>query len=106
MHLLCLLDQEGWSFQFQLAASLWSNQFKSYDIVVMKRNFFLIDLKHVHSLGGPVIPHGMFFKAGVFSVVEVIEESDLLLVTTGESGRLSTGEWMTEMITRTANRRR
>ena len=91
VHLLCLLDQEGWSFQFQLAASLWSNQFKSYDIVVMKRNFFLMYFKHVHSLGGPVIPHGMFFKAGIFSVVEVIEESDLLLITTGESGRLSTG---------------
>ena len=91
MYLLCLLDQEGWSFQFQLAASLWSNQFKSYDIVVMKRNFFLMYLKHVHFLGGPVIPHGMFFKAGIFPVVEVIEESDLFLITTGESGRLSTG---------------
>lgn len=91
MHLLCLLDQEGWSFQFQLAASLWSNQFKSYDIVVMKRNFFLMYLKHVHFLGGPVISHGMCFKAGIFPVVEVIEESDLLLLTIGESGRLSTG---------------
>ena len=48
-------------------------------------------LKHVHFLGGPVIPHGMCFKAGIFPVVEVIEESDLLLLTTGESGRLSTG---------------
>ena len=87
----CLLDQEGWSFQFQRAASLWSNQFISYDLVVMKRNLFLIYLKHVHSLFGPVIPHGTCFKAGIFPVVEVIEESDLLLITTGESGRLSIG---------------
>lgn len=85
------LIKKGGVFQFQLAASLWSNQFKSYDIVVMKRNFFLMYLKHVHFLGGPVIPHGMCFKAGIFPVVEVIEESDLLLLTTGESGRLSTG---------------
>ena len=85
------LIKKGEVFQFQLAASLWSIQFKSYDIVVMKRNFFLMYVKHVHSLGGPVIPHGMCFKAEIFPVVEVIEESDLLLLTTGESGRLSTG---------------
>ena len=32
------LIKKGGVFQFQLAASLWSIQFKSYDIVVMKRN--------------------------------------------------------------------